>query len=257
MGFKIIEITLGSAIADDGTLTGIAYPSGTNQAYFTGGALSNTGKAIINYNDVYNQADPGIGITYGASTITLTNLSGVTWPATSHVTLQLGYAAGLTVSDLSGLTATVAEMNRVADVSTRVVSITATGSITEAANEGKRNLLNASALVTLTMPASTGSGARYRFIVGTVNTSNYVIQKAGSDVFSGQVQIWDRDAATSVSFFDAAGSSSSDVFTLNGTTTGGSRVGDWVEFADDAAGIWTVTGVLSCPTSSNPATPFA
>ena len=92
MGFKTVELVLAAAVADDGTVTGIAYPSGTNQAFFTSGNASATGVAVLNGNDVYAEAATKVGITYGASTITLTNTSGVTWPAGSDVILQLGYA---------------------------------------------------------------------------------------------------------------------------------------------------------------------
>ena len=92
MGFKTVELVLAAAVADDGTVTGIAYPSGTNQAFFTSGNASATGVAILNGNDVYAEAATKVGITYGASTITLTNKSDVTWPAGSDVILQLGYA---------------------------------------------------------------------------------------------------------------------------------------------------------------------
>ncbi len=92
MGFKTVELVLAAAVADDGTVTGIAYPSGTNQAFFTSGNASATGVAVLNGNDVYAEAATKVGITYGASTITLTNKSGVTWPAGSDVILQLGYA---------------------------------------------------------------------------------------------------------------------------------------------------------------------
>jgi hypothetical protein len=258
--FKIAQFTLATAVADDGTVTGIAYPSGTNQAFFTGGAASATGVAIINENDVYTEAASKIGITYGASTITLTNTSDVTWPTESTVILQLGYNAGLTEADLGSILATAAEINRAADVSTRLVTITATGAITETVNEGKVNLLaevGGDAIVTLTMPAALGTGARYEFYVGVVNTSTYVIQKASSDVFSGKAQIWDADASTGALVFDAAGSSSSDVITLNATTTGGARIGDYVKLVDLKSGVWGVEILGHCAAGSNPATPFS
>lgn len=90
---KTLDLVLGSAVADDGTVTGIAYPSGTNQAFFTDPNDNANGEAIINGNDVYTEAAAQIGITYGASTITLTNTSGVTWAAGSTVALGLAYAA--------------------------------------------------------------------------------------------------------------------------------------------------------------------
>lgn len=91
MSFVITEAILATAIADDGTLT-LAYPSGTNQAYFTGANASATGAAVLNFNEVFAEADPGISLTYGSSDITLTNLSGFSWPAGSTLTVQLGRA---------------------------------------------------------------------------------------------------------------------------------------------------------------------
>jgi hypothetical protein len=158
-----------------------------------------------------------------------------------------------------GILATAAELNRSADVSTRVVTITATGAITEAANEGKINLLGevgGDAIVTLTLPASTGGGARYKFYISVVNTSTYVIQKAGSDVFTGMARIWDMDAATTESIYDAIGTTSSDVATFTGTTNGG-RIGDWIEFVDILAGFWAVESSSHCVAGSNPATLFS
>lgn len=92
MAFKIHTQKLASAVADDGTIAGIPYPAGTDQAFFTGDNANATGVAVVAGNDVYRQTASKIGITYGASTITLTNTSDVTWPAGSDLLLQLGYA---------------------------------------------------------------------------------------------------------------------------------------------------------------------
>src|SRR3990172_2184413 len=62
-----------------------------------------------------------------------------------------------------------------------MVTITATGSITAAAHAGRTLLLGevgGDALVTITLPAATGTGNRYVFMVSVVNTSNYVIKVA-------------------------------------------------------------------------------
>lgn len=125
MGYKTIEFVLGAGVADSGTVTGLAYPAGTNQAFFTGGNASAAGVAVINDNDVYRETASKIGVTYGASTITLTNLSGVTWPAGSEVILQLAYAGGNVVTvisqpaiaDLTG-TLTGTNNNAIADLTT-------------------------------------------------------------------------------------------------------------------------------------------
>lgn len=94
MSFVVTTVVLGSAVANAGTVT-VPYPAGTNQAFFTGAnAAANTGAAVLNNNEVYPEAASGvrINLTYGASDITLTNNTGVSWPAGSTVRVQLGRA---------------------------------------------------------------------------------------------------------------------------------------------------------------------
>ena len=91
MAYITIELVLAGNVADNGTVTGIAYPAGTNQAFFTNDNASATGVAVINNNEVYRQLDTKIDITYGG-TITLTNKSGTGWTAGSAVILSLAHA---------------------------------------------------------------------------------------------------------------------------------------------------------------------
>lgn len=69
-------------VADDGTFT-IAYPAGTSQQTFIDGLAGAGHYLIINGNDRWNAADPGFSLTFGASNITVTNLTGGTWSANS------------------------------------------------------------------------------------------------------------------------------------------------------------------------------
>lgn len=158
---------------------------------------------------------------------------------------------------LSGQLATAAEINRAADVSTRLVTIVATGAITEALHEGKTCLLadvGGDTAVALTLPAATGSGGRYRFVVNVVNTSGYAIKAAvGTDVFAGAIIGNDGGGVTTTLRWQAA--ATDDTLTLNGTTTGGVTKGDWVEFEDIATDCWAVRGVIN--QSGNEATPFS
>lgn len=153
--------------------------------------------------------------------------------------------------------ATGAEINRAADVSTRIVTITGDTTIAPATHEGKTLLLGevgGDAAVAVTMPAATGSGAIYKFIVSVLNTSGYTINKAGSDLFKGSVTMLDNDSNAATAY--AAIAAGDDVLTLNGTTTGG-QVGDWVIFEDILAGFWHVRGALVVPAGSNVADPFS
>lgn len=84
------KYVLPAAVANAGTVVIPAYPAGFVQA-----DLSATvgGRVAVNSNDVYPQAASGAGtvlFTFGASTITLTNNSGIPWPAGSELIVSYG-----------------------------------------------------------------------------------------------------------------------------------------------------------------------
>jgi hypothetical protein len=162
-------------------------------------------------------------------------------------------AAELNAS-VAGLLATTAEINRVADASTRVVNLAVTTPITELAHDMKLIVMGgAGGARTFTLPAATGSGVRFRFIVGAVNTSGHLIKSvAGADVMGGTIFTRSDDAAAVLAY--KAGSTD-DTITLNGTTTGGVSIGDWVELCDIATNRWAVTGLTT--SSGSEATPFS
>jgi hypothetical protein len=165
-------------------------------------------------------------------------------------------AAELNITD--GMLATADEVNRVADVSTRVVTLVASGAISLAAHEGKTLLLGevgGNALCAMTLPAATGSGAKYLFRVSVANTSSYTITTNGADVFNGTVLAHDRDV-TDGTLLHAFQAITPTVITLNGGTTGG-RIGDWIEIEDILTAVWSVRGVVAVPAGSNPATCFS
>lgn len=151
--------------------------------------------------------------------------------------------------------ATAAEINRACDVSTRVVSITTTPiTVDEATHEGKLVVLNKADGATLTLPAATGSGGVYKFIVGTTVTSNsYIIKVAdATDIMDGIVYTAD-DTATPVPgvWVTAA---DSDTITFDGSTKGG-IIGDTIELIDIATNQWVVRGFVK--QSGTEATPFS
>lgn len=160
---------------------------------------------------------------------------------------------------LDGLLATAAEINRAADVSTRIVTLVASGAISLATHEGKTLLLGevgGNALCAMTLPAATGSGAKYLFRVSVVNTSSYTITTDTTDVFNGTVINHDRDI-TDGTLLHAFPATTQTIITLNGSTTGGATIGDWIEIEDILAGVWFVRGIVSCAAGSNPATCFS
>lgn len=134
------------------------------------------------------------------------------------------------------------------------ISVTsATLTVTSAAHAGGTIVLNRAAGITCTLPAATGSGFKYTFVVGTTVTSNSNIIRVAnsSDVMTG-VAINAADGGdTAVAFETAA---ASDTITLNGTTTGGVR-GDRVEVEDIAANLYYVRVVGSA--TGTEATPFS
>lgn len=212
-----------------------------------GTAVSATA-AELNYNDLVT-----LGTGAASKAVVLDTGEDYVWPATGILTYGV-------LKDPAGTTlgATVDEINRAADVSARLVTILATGNITAAANEGRVNLLGdvgGDTAVTLDLPAATGSGARYLFIVSVANTSNYVIRvnaTPGTDIMRGTMNLLDNDAAAQAAYASITG----DTITLNGTTTGG-QIGDFVELIDVLSGVWHVMGQGMVPAGSNPATPFS
>lgn len=150
----------------------------------------------------------------------------------------------------------VLQLTQAAATSRAPVSLTATGAITKAAHEGRPLLMGASgAALTFTLPAATGSGDRYLFIVSVVNTSNYLIKaSAGTMLFTGMIIGQSAtDSATDAARTWVAGASD-DSLLLNGTTRGGVNKGDCIEFIDCSATQWFVRGRIT--QSGSEATPF-
>ena len=122
--------------------------------------------------------------------------------------------------------------------------------VTEKDHAGKTVTLNKADGQAVTLPNATGSGNKFRFVVGTAITSNSTTFKVAraADVMAGQAIV---DGTTSTMFQTAA---DSDTVTLNGGTTGG-LAGTMVEVEDVASNLWYVH-VLGNG-SGTEATPFS
>ena len=135
-------------------------------------------------------------------------------------------------------------------------TFTATDAVTITEHAGRTLLLGevgGNAAVTLTLPAATGTGAVYKFIVSVTNTSNYKIQVAdATDTIDGIMLYLDEDGTAVTAFPTVA---ASDTITLNGGTTGG-IIGDYLELIDIATNQYHVRGVMRVAAGANPATPF-
>ena len=114
--------------------------------------------------------------------------------------------------------------------------------------------LNRAAGIAITLPAATGSGDKYRFVVGTTFTGNCTIDAASSnDKFSGHAILAQDSADTVVHFGTAAGTDKLTMYTAANNTTGGIK-GAVAEFEDIATNLWSVFFVSEA--GGTEATPF-
>jgi|TARA_R110000868_G_scaffold66849_1_gene198749 hypothetical protein len=142
---------------------------------------------------------------------------------------------------------------------TSMKTLVATVAVT-AADAGRILLMGevgGNAAATFTLPAATGSGNIFKFVVSVINTSNYLIKVAdATDTIDGQVVVLnDSTAGGTASTISWPTAAASDTITLDGTTTGGAAIGDFVELIDIAANQYTVNGLLRA--SGTEATPFS
>lgn len=102
----------------------------------------------------------------------------------------------------------------------------------------------------VTLPAASGSQARFTILVSTTISSNSTTLKVANatDVMVGTAAV---SATTGVVYSTVA---ASDTITLNGSTTGG-VAGSYIEVTDIASGIWLVRAALVG--SGTPSTPFS
>ena len=131
-------------------------------------------------------------------------------------------------------------------------------SLTTLRHGGRVILLDTAAGSTVTLPAATGSGAHFRFVVTVTPTSNqHRIDVTGDDAFFGTL-VADTDSDSvdlgTITWPSGPTVTDADRIDLNGTTTGG-RKGDWIEVIDIAADSWHVSGTIT--QSGTEATPFA
>lgn len=134
----------------------------------------------------------------------------------------------------------------------------ATLSLTQALHDGILVVVNRAAGATITLPAATGSGAKYSIFVGTTLTSgSLVVQVANAnDYLRGEAYTF--SGATASTFGTAntgTVATESDTLTFNRTTTGLGTQGDFIEIWDIAANVWAVEADYA--SSGTAATPFS
>jgi len=80
----VIRTTLGADVANNGTVA-FSYPTGFTQGNYLNGLAGANGYVIVNKNDKWTVAATKVSFSYGSTTITVTNTSGVTWTAGSDI----------------------------------------------------------------------------------------------------------------------------------------------------------------------------
>lgn len=154
------------------------------------------------------------------------------------------------------LTATLAAL---ANNTARYVAAGATKTLT-AANDKQTIKLDTLAGSVVTLPAATGSGVKFKFLVTVLATSaSHKVQVANaSDFMIGAIAGVSDDPAT-VKGWIAANSgtvaTNSDTISLNRSTTGSVSLGEWITVEDVAANTWAVEGMIT--QSGTEATPFS
>lgn len=138
-------------------------------------------------------------------------------------------------------------------VSYSPISLTASATLSKGRHTGATIIINAAAGLTLTLPASTGGGAKFEIIVGTTVTSNNAIVKVAnaSDVMAG-VAWGTADGGNTVNGWETL--AASDTITMDGSTMGGLK-GDKIILQDVALNVWAVS--MWAQATGTEASPFS
>ena len=250
-------------VVDDGfRVTGTA-----NIATLETNNLSSGDSTAIQINDAVNISGT-LGVdSIDTNTITSGDSSGVVIDAAVRINGNISAvdSVQLTVQDGLGVNGTLeaagdvtisGQTTMTGSFLPAIHTFVATDAVTIVEHAGRTLLLGevgGNAALTLTLPAATGTGAVYKFIVSVTNTSNYKIQVAdATDTIDGIMLYLDEDGTAITGFPTVA---ASDTITLNGGTTGG-IVGDYLELIDIATNQYHVRGVMRVAAGANPATPF-
>lgn len=150
--------------------------------------------------------------------------------------------------DLAGSTLLVKDVKtgfRDVNQNSNVRQTSAAGStltVTKALHSGRTILLDTASGSVVTLPAATGTGDTYRFVVSvSVTSNNHVIKVANaSDTMIGSVT-YTSGAAVGTSVIGDSATGTDDTITMNGSTSGGLQ-GTWYDITDIATGLWQVAG---------------
>jgi hypothetical protein len=143
---------------------------------------------------------------------------------------------------------------------TPVTLAAATLSLTQALHDGKTVVVTKTDGTTITLPAATGTGARFRIVQGAkVASVGTVVQVASAtDYFRGaQYAATDNGSGAGLTWptaNTATVATESDTITWDGSTKGG-NIGDVIELEDIATAVWLLKAFVDA--TGTEATPFS
>lgn len=147
-----------------------------------------------------------------------------------------------TVQTLTNKTLTAPVITGALVTSAPVSAAGANLTVTAALHAGKTIALNQASGTAVQLPAATGTGNVYRFVVTVASNANVISAVVATDIFAGGYGQNDTGGSAAVTwdFIEAAATDN----TYSPTTLGGGGlIGDWIEFQDVIATTWAVRGV--------------
>jgi len=150
----------------------------------------------------------------------------------------------MTFEDGSSVALDIDSSGRSKLLGTQPVTLTGDTTISAASHAGKVILLGevgGNAKLSATLPAATGSGVSYKFIISVANTAEYEIQVTTTDIFDGYMTVIDGNLQTTINAVFDYTAADSDTMNLDSDGICGD-VGDWVEVTDILSGVWAVKG---------------
>lgn len=211
------------------TATGISQAAGSVALYFCtqAGKWSADIAENANFGAITVSTINGLTITTSTGTLTIPNSVTLTGPATSGTVALINpppQAGGSTLAVL-------------------------------AAMSGKPILLDTAGGTTATLPAATGSGNKYKFIVSVSTTSNAhkILAASSSDFIIGNA--YGYTGSTAKVFGSPAATNHSIQMPFAGSQPSGGIIGDIFDFVDIGTNLWHCIGFYQAGTT--PTTPFS
>jgi hypothetical protein len=156
---------------------------------------------------------------------------------------------------VSSLSSGAVSTGSVSGASSVPLAAGSTLTLTKLAHDGRTIAWDTAAGSVVTLPAATGTGMKFRFVVTTLATSNgHEVKCVGTDEFVGHCSIIDVDTADATISFAAQAADDFDRILFARSTTGLATPGDWVEVEDIVTGSWAIKG--SAVATGTVATPF-